>query len=198
MKLFKKLMAVALAGAMALTVLTGCGSVVNEKELFSVLKDYTQQMTNGEGEIVQGDGTLAKQAFNLTKTFAENHQSAIKEHPYYGPYDDAIQQIVLDAGVRNSSNTDMAGLRAIVPAGSRDAYYVSCAEVKDYQSKLMTEKQMNELAISLIDMQMQGSVQINQNVADYDDLGNTMTIHLYSGQIAEKNYVFMVAVVAAE
>ena len=193
MKLFKKLMAVALAGAMALTVLTGCGSVVNQKELFSVIKDVTQARTNGEGEIVQGDGTLAKQAFNLTKTFAENHQSSIKEH-MNDEY--AIHQIVSDAGVRDSGNRDMAGLRAIVPAGSKDAYYVGCAEVKDYQSKYMTENQMIELAVSLI--QMSGNVQINQNRADYGDLGNNATVHLYSGQIAEKNYVFMVAVVAAK
>lgn len=195
MKLFKKLMAVALAGAMALTVLTGCGSVVNQKELFSVVKDVIQGVTNGEKEIVQGDGSLAKQAFNLTKTYAENHQSSLNESPY-SKY--AIQRIVSSADVSNhySYNTDMAGLRAIVPAGSRDAYYVSCAEVKDYQSKYMTENQMLELASDL--MQMHGSVQINQNRADYGDLGNTMTIHLYSGRIAEKNYVFMVAVVAAK
>lgn len=193
MKLFKKLMAVALAGAMALTVLTGCGSVVNQKELFSVIKDATQNMTNGEGEIVQGDGSLAKQAFNLTKTYAENHQSSIKEQ-MNDEY--AIHQIVSDADIRDSGNRDMAGLRAIVPAGSRDAYYVSCAEVKDYQSKYMTENQMIELAVSLI--QMSGNVQINQNRADYGDLGNTATVHLYSGRIAEKNYVFMVTVVAAK
>ena len=193
MKLFKKLMAVALAGAMALTVLTGCGSVVNQKELFSVIKDVTQGMTNGEGEIVQGDGTFAKQAFNLTKTYAENHQSSIKEQ-MNDEY--AIHQIVSDADVSDSRNTDVAGLRAIVPAGSKDAYYVSCAEVKDYQSKYMTENQMIELAVSLI--QMSGNVQINQNRADHGDLGNTATVHLYSGQIAEKNYVFMVTVVAAK
>ena len=193
MKLFKKLMAVALAGAMALTVLTGCGSVVNQKELFSVIKDVTQGMANGEGEIVQGDGTLAKQAFNLTKTFAENHQSSIKEH-MHDEY--AIHQIVSGAAVNDHRYTDVAGLRAIVPAGSKDAYYVSCAEVKDYQSKFMTEEQMLELAMMLTEMSF--NVQINENVAGHDDLGNTMTVHLYSGRIAEKNYVFMVAVVAAK
>lgn len=193
MKLFKKLMAVALAGAMALTVLTGCGSVVNQKELFSVVKDVIQGVTNGEKEIVQGDGSLAKQAFNLTKTYAENHQSFIKEH--MGDMD-AVRAIVLDAGVRESYNTDIAGLRAIVPAGSRDAYYVSCAEVKDYQSKFMTENQMLELAMMLTEMSF--NVQINENVAGHDDLGDTATVHLYSGRIAEKNYVFMVAVIAAE
>ena len=38
MKLFKRLMAVALAGVMALTVLTGCSSV-NEKEILAILND---------------------------------------------------------------------------------------------------------------------------------------------------------------
>ena len=38
MKLFKRLMAVALAGMMALTVLTGCSSV-NEKEFVAILND---------------------------------------------------------------------------------------------------------------------------------------------------------------
>ena len=39
MKMFKKLMAVALAGVMALAVLTGCGSSVNEKEIISMIND---------------------------------------------------------------------------------------------------------------------------------------------------------------
>ena len=38
MKMMKKLMAVALAGVMALTVLTGCSSV-NEKEILAILND---------------------------------------------------------------------------------------------------------------------------------------------------------------
>lgn len=39
MKMFKKLMAVALAGVMALAVLTGCGSSLNEKELIKQMND---------------------------------------------------------------------------------------------------------------------------------------------------------------
>ena len=37
MKMFKKLMAVALAGVLALTVLTGCGSSVDRKEFVRFL-----------------------------------------------------------------------------------------------------------------------------------------------------------------
>ena len=39
MKMFKKLMAVALAGVMALAVLTGCGTSVNEKEIIKIFND---------------------------------------------------------------------------------------------------------------------------------------------------------------
>ena len=39
MKMFKKLMAVALAGVLALAVLTGCGSSLNEKEIINILND---------------------------------------------------------------------------------------------------------------------------------------------------------------
>ena len=39
MKMFKKLMAIALAGVMALAVLTGCGSSLNEKEIIKQLND---------------------------------------------------------------------------------------------------------------------------------------------------------------
>ena len=39
MKMFKKLMAIALAGVMALAVLTGCGSSLNEKELIKQMND---------------------------------------------------------------------------------------------------------------------------------------------------------------
>lgn len=194
MKLFKKLMAVALAGAMALTVLTGCGSVVNQKELFTVIKDIQQEVSGGEMEVVQGDGSLAKQVFNQTRTFVENHQSFIKEHE---GDQDAVLEIVATARVReDDTGDDLAGLRTVIPAGSKDAYYVGCAEVKDYQSKYMTDNQMIELAANLI--QMSSNIQINPNVADDDDLDDTVTVHLYSGRIAEKNYVFLVAVDAAK
>ena len=39
MKMFKKLMAIALAGVMALAVLTGCGTSVNEKEIIRIFND---------------------------------------------------------------------------------------------------------------------------------------------------------------
>ena len=48
MKMFKKLMAVALAGVMALAVLTGCGTSVNEKEIIKILNDTLKTAQAGE------------------------------------------------------------------------------------------------------------------------------------------------------
>ena len=45
MKMFKKLMAVALAGVLALTVLTGCGSSVDRKEFVRFLNDSFKYST---------------------------------------------------------------------------------------------------------------------------------------------------------
>ena len=42
MKMFKKLMAVALAGVMALTVLTGCAGTINKKEYVNVMNDMVK------------------------------------------------------------------------------------------------------------------------------------------------------------
>ena len=39
MKLFKKLMAAVLVGAMALTMLVGCGSSVDKKEMIKMIND---------------------------------------------------------------------------------------------------------------------------------------------------------------
>ena len=54
MKMFKKLMAVALAGVMALAVLTGCGTSVNEKEIIKIFND-TLKTTAAEQAMAEKD-----------------------------------------------------------------------------------------------------------------------------------------------
>ena len=54
MKMFKKLMAVALAGVMALAVLTGCGTSVNEKEIIKIFND-TLKTTAAEQAMTEKD-----------------------------------------------------------------------------------------------------------------------------------------------
>ena len=83
MKMFKKLMAVALAGVMALAVLTGCGSTLNEKELIKQMNDQltVSSMTNSsykgfkefkaDKEMDAKAATIAKKVAEKAKTQAE-------------------------------------------------------------------------------------------------------------------------------
>ena len=74
MKMFKKLMAVALAGVLALTVLTGCGSSVDRKEFVRYLND-TFKFAIGSGVVELSDAgkedadkviALVQDAYNKT------------------------------------------------------------------------------------------------------------------------------------
>lgn len=83
MKMFKKLMAVALAGVMALAVLTGCGTSLNEKELIKQMNDQltVNSMTNSsykgfkefkaDKEMDAKAATIAKKVAEKAKTQAE-------------------------------------------------------------------------------------------------------------------------------
>ena len=83
MKMFKKLMAIALAGVMALAVLTGCGSTLNEKELIKQMNDQltVNSMTNSsykgfkefkaDKEMDAKAATIAKKVAEKAKTQAE-------------------------------------------------------------------------------------------------------------------------------
>ena len=83
MKMFKKLMAVALAGVMALAVLTGCGTSLNEKELIKQMNDQLtiSSMTNSsykgfkefkaDKEMDAKAETIAKKVAEKAKTQAE-------------------------------------------------------------------------------------------------------------------------------
>lgn len=83
MKMFKKLMAIALAGVMALAILTGCGSTLNEKELIKQMNDQltVNSMTNSsykgfkefkaDKEMDAKAATIAKKVAEKAKTQAE-------------------------------------------------------------------------------------------------------------------------------
>ena len=83
MKMFKKLMAVALAGVMALAVLTGCGTSLNGKELIKQMNDqltYTSMVYpsfknykefKADKEMDAKAETIAKKVAEKAKTQAE-------------------------------------------------------------------------------------------------------------------------------
>ena len=193
MKLFKKLMAVALAGALALTVLTGCGSVVNEKELFNIMQDMAASSEyEGKTTLEQGDGSLARKAFYRLSDFAKDHTYAMEERGYDFDY------VIGSAGGDHSDARDYAGLRSIIPEGSKDAYLVRCAEVAEVKNGFLNDVNNMMLADKLMHGTQDNPItQINPNVADRLNFDKA-TVHLYSGKIGEKGYVVCVIVLAAE
>ena len=124
MKLFKRLMAVALAGMMALTVLTGCSSV-NEKEFVAILNDALKTPL----------ATKYVEVFGIKEFKAAdsdvNHKTA------------AVAEIVRNAKVNEGEGIDEV-LKAKhedlqkVLVGQKDTnvYFVSYATKVTYGSKL--------------------------------------------------------------
>lgn len=127
MKMFKKLMAVALAGVMALVVLTGCGSSVNEKEIIAMMNDIVKtpfaqsalKAAQVEKEIViKAADEDVKQK---TIAVAELIEKDVKEK-------DTIDSII------GSKHNDI--LKAVCGENDKNGYIVSYATKVKYDSKL--------------------------------------------------------------
>ena len=76
MKMFKKLMAIALAGVMALAVLTGCGSSLNEKEIIKQLNDQLKanaayDTADDNYKEFKADKEMGAKAVTIAKKVAE-------------------------------------------------------------------------------------------------------------------------------
>lgn len=71
MKMFKKLMAVVLAGVMALAVLTGCGSALNEKEMIRILNDELKMTSDTSVKEYKADNGVTAKAKAVAKIVAE-------------------------------------------------------------------------------------------------------------------------------
>ena len=124
MKLFKRLLAVALAGMMALTVLTGCSSV-NEKEFVAILNDALK--TPLAASYVARIGIKEFKAADSDV----NHKTA------------AVADIVRNAEVKEGEGIDevLEAKRAdikkvLVGENDTNMYFVSYATKVTYDSKL--------------------------------------------------------------
>lgn len=85
MKMFKKLMAIALAGVMALAVLTGCGTSLNEKEIIKQMNDDLKfgaayGSAYDKYKEFKADKEMGAKAVTIAKKVAENakDQAGIK------------------------------------------------------------------------------------------------------------------------
>ena len=141
MKLLKKLLAVTLAGVLALTMLAGCSdsAALNEKDFVEALNDLDYQSTKlvHVETITAGDNTLARQALGRIKQYAE-------ANPNLYPNLSATEHLFKDT-IRNivQGKKDLAGVWELFPAATADNYYMYFLRLDEFQSR---EYQQNRAA----------------------------------------------------
>lgn len=182
MKLFKKLLAAALAGVLALTLLTGCSGMLNKSQLVDALNamhflndpDYPEVKT-----IVQGDSKLATQLLDNAATYIAEHpdsrHNANRLLSQYGELDYTL------------------GSNRVCPKDTKDLYYYTWLRLDDPQSK---EFQQNR-AYHIAEMIYQNHIRtLNEENPDthlctYSD---TATASIATKKIGEYEYLVIVFV----
>ena len=182
MKLFKKLLAAALAGVLALTLLTGCSGMLNKSQLVDALNsmhflndpDYPEVKT-----IVQGDSKLATQLLNNAATY-------IAEHPDSRYNANRILSRYYEVDYTLGSNR-------VCPKDTQDLYYYTWLRLDDPQSK---EFQQNR-AYHIAEMIYQNHVRtLNEEDPDTDlyTYSDTATASIATKKIGEYEYLAIVFV----
>lgn len=136
MKLFKKLMAVALAGAMALTVLTGCGGALNKADLIELLNDFMQ------GKVTFTDAG-AKQADAVIELLQTKYDKASdEEKKTFDPREALFGETEAEKELRGALG---------ISETEKDTYSIGIGQVKNYNSQYAKENQTALLYISMIE-----------------------------------------------
>lgn len=182
MKMFKKLMAVALAGVMALTVLTGCAGTINKKEYVNVLNDLIK-VSGKDYTVEQGSDKLAKEVLAKVEVYAENHNRGERY----------TKTAVAYEVLQNLNHRDPADIKAIVPKDAKDQYTLMWTQLNDYESKAFKN---NESVANVIRMAMGNECELNE--VDEDKLGTTATASIATQKIGEATFLVIVLVQAAK
>lgn len=180
MKMFKKLMAVALAGVMALVVLTGCASdAAKTKEILNILID---------GNPVRAAGIDVNLSAAKTNDDAVKVMNALQA--YQAEHKDAnIDQII--------ASTDYA--KALDVANTTDTFAVGFTDVPDYQSKTMQEKQAYTVASGLkTSLGYSGAIAKDASVKAALKNGMDATASLVVDKIGDKTYAVVVVRIPAQ
>ena len=172
MKMFKKLMAVALAGVMALVVLTGCASnALNSKEIVDCINDSI-----GSVAFLNADMKLTA----TDEADAAKLASVLKEYKAKEEYKEFTVEQLLDVnGVKQEIR------KKLVAEDNTDMVLISYAELKDYQSKYFGEAKNSMIASEL----MNNIKPIAGSSAEYEKTG---TASLKEDTFGDDAYVFAV------
>lgn len=160
MKMFKKLMAIALAGVMALAVLTGCGTSVNEKEIIRIFNDTLKtaqagsimEIKNIKIKEVKADSGMKEKAQSVAKIMATDVKEDSTGKTQLGAKWEEIQ-------------------KAVAGNDTTNRYWVGFAPKVKYDSKLYNTL---DSGIDVLSIFMNGDG-INVN-ADYEPVDGAVSL----------------------
>lgn len=183
MKLFKKLLAAALAGVLALTLLTGCSGMVNKSQLVDVLNAMHFLNDPGYPEvktIVQGDSKLATQLLDNVATYvAEHPDSRYNANRTLYDYDDLDYTL---------------GSNRVCPKDTKDLYYYTWLRLDDPQSKEFQQNRAYHIAEILIDQDHIRTLNKEDPDTHLCTYSDTATASIATKKIGEYEYLAIVFV----
>ena len=153
MKLFKKLMAVALAGAMALAVLTGCAATLDKRELINYLNDTNSGVTFTDAG--------AKQAEALISMIKAAYDKA-EDKAAFDPMDALF---VADGAEEHQSKLDAARSAVGVKEDDPDQCEVRIGKMKELKG------QMNKEHADVVLFESARSIELAEGRGLYSDHG---------------------------
>ncbi len=180
MKMFKKLMAVALAGVMALVVLTGCAASVNKKELVALLSDmdsfpygkveYKETSKDQANKVIE----LVQKAYNNTKE--EDKANFDPMGALYSEDDENWDYPEINKALGIDDKTE-------------DEYSFAIVELKKYSSQYNQDHATMALAMDV--------VQARDSLNDKDAEGNNGTVSINTVTLGSTEYLVVVFKVVA-
>lgn len=159
MKMFKKLMAVALAGVMALAVLTGCGTSVDEKEVIKIFNDALKTTAAAEAmkdkdvkiASVKADSDMKAKAQSVAKIMATDEKTTWKDQ-------------------LNAKMTEIQ--KAVAGDDTTNTYMVGFAPKVKYDSKLYNTLDSGIDVLSII----KNSVIFNGSNPEYEAIDGAVSL----------------------
>lgn len=180
MKMFKKLMAVALAGVMALVVLTGCAASVNKKELVALLSD----MSPVGGHKVEYKETSKDQANKVIELVQKAYNNTKEEDKAnFDPMDALYSE--------DDENWDYPEINKALGIDDKteDEYSFAIVELKKYSSQYNQDHATTVLATDV----MQAREYLNVTNAE----GNNGTVSINTVTLGSTEYLVVVFKVVA-
>ena len=180
MKMFKKLMAVALAGVMALVVLTGCAASVNKKELVALLSD----MSPVDGHKVEYKETSKDQANKVIELVQKAYNNTKEEDKAnFDPMDALYSE--------DDENWDYPEINKALGIDDKteDEYSFAIVELKKYSSQYNQDHATTVLATDV----MQAREYLNVTNAE----GNNGTVSINTVTLGSTEYLVVVFKVVA-